>query len=274
MERQERGAADILAVFAHPDDESWGCGGMIARYSSIGYSCMLITATAGEMGFPPDQRDSTTVEERKQVRMAELAHAAKIIGLSGYEVLGLPDGGLKRLDTDQLAEQIATRIEQLRPRVVVTFDRTGVTGHRDHIAVHEATTRAFSTAAPVGSRLLYQVIPARSVERVRAALAKALPGIETGGLRLRPWEGLPPEEDGSAGAFFVPDSTISVELDVTDFAEKKRTAILAHESQVGEVSMLRSLPHEVLRAFLGWEYFHLASGPEYRSLPARDIFEN
>jgi N-acetyl-1-D-myo-inositol-2-amino-2-deoxy-alpha-D-glucopyranoside deacetylase len=265
--------ADILAVFAHPDDESWGCAGALSTYGQRGMKCYLVTATAGEMGFKPELREAVSEKERKEMRRAELAEAAGIIGLAGFEILELPDGGLEDFGIDSISPSIADRIERLSPRLVVTFDETGVTGHRDHISIHKATTKAFFDVAPEGSRLLYNVLPEKVTEAVQSAMAEAGILVSGSGFVLSPWNGLPPQEDGSAGAFFVPNSRISVAMDVRAMTEVKKAAILAHRSQVGEAAMLNSLPKPVLEAFLGWEHYQLASGPEYPEVPAADLFE-
>lgn len=264
---------DILAIYAHPDDESWACAGALSSYADRGMQCRLVTATAGEAGFDDAVRKKTPQEELKTRRKSELAAAAGIIGLDSFEILGLADGGLEYFGADSLADLLAERIERHRPLIVLTFDETGVTGHRDHITVHEATTKAFSNAAPDGSRLLYSILP----EKVGAEVQEAIRGLglsigepEFG---LSPWRGLPAEKDGSAGAFCVPDSRISVAVDVRSRVDSKKSAILAHTSQVGETAMLESLPPAVLEAFLGWEYYQLAAGPEFSETPAGDLFE-
>ncbi len=270
---EDRDRTDILAVFAHPDDESWGSAGSLSIYCRRGLKCRLITASAGEAGFEPDVLAKTSETERKNIRKAELTKAAAIIGLSSVEVLDLPDGGLKSYGSDRLAELISERIAKHSPRVVITFDETGITGHRDHITVHTATKRAFLESAPEGSRLVYQILPQKVSVSVKKALIAAGISPETVHFDLPLWSGLPPEEDGSAGAFCVPDSRISVAMDTREAVELKRSAILAHDSQIHEGRFLKTMPGAVLEAFLGWEYYQLGSGPEYPTEPAEDLFE-
>lgn len=263
---------DVLAVYAHPDDESWSCAGLFSRCAQRGLECRLVTATYGEAGFRPEVLARTPEDERKKTREDELREATRIAGVAGFEILGFPDGGLENC-VSTLQEALVERIRRFRPRVVVTFDETGVTGHRDHMAVHAATTAAFSRAGAYESRLLYNILPERVNIAVGQAMGVADPSEGRNVFFLEKWEGPPPEKDGSAGAFCVPDERIAVVVDVRDHVEAKRAAILAHRSQLGESTFLSSLPRAVLEAFLGWEYFQLGAGAEYPEIPASDIFE-
>jgi len=259
-------------VYAHPDDESWSCAGLFSYYGLRGLESRLLTATYGEAGFQPEIVERTPEHQRKATREAELGEAARIVGLAGFEIIGFPDGVLESC-LAALEQAVAERMLRYRPRIVITFDETGVTGHRDHIAVHAATTAAFAKVAPPGSRLLYNILPERVNAVVTAAVGSESPGNPVERFVIKKWNGPPPQKDGSAGAFCVPDDRIAVVLDVRAFVDAKRDAILAHRSQVAGSSFLSQLPKGVLEAFLGWEYFQLGAGPAYPKLPARDVFE-
>jgi N-acetyl-1-D-myo-inositol-2-amino-2-deoxy-alpha-D-glucopyranoside deacetylase len=148
----------LLAVLAHPDDETFGMGGTLALYARRGIKVYLICATRGEAG-EIDPEYFNGLQTKAQVREAELRCAAGLLGLAGVSfmnyrdsgMLGSPDNehpdALVNAPVDQVAEEITHAIRKLRPDVVITFDPIGGYRHPDHIAIHQATVKAFSAAA-------------------------------------------------------------------------------------------------------------------------------
>jgi LmbE family N-acetylglucosaminyl deacetylase len=147
----------LLAVFAHPDDETFGTGGTLALYARRGVEVHLICATRGEVGeAPTDLKGFSLVGE---MREAELRSAAAILGLSAVHLLDYRDSGmpgspdnhhpqaLAAAPVQQVALQVAKYIRQFRPHVIMTFDPIGGYRHPDHIAVHQATKAAFGMAS-------------------------------------------------------------------------------------------------------------------------------
>ncbi len=184
MQKPYHGAR-ILISLAHPDDESFGMGGAIARYVNEGAEVYLICSTNGDVG---------TVEEKyldeydsiAELRLAELACASEALGFKEVFTLGYRDSGMPGTPDNEhpralvaappgeVTEQIVRVIRQVRPQVVVTFDPFGGYGHPDHIRMYEATTRAFHEASDPGEypdhlaeglasyqpqRLYYQAFP-------------------------------------------------------------------------------------------------------------------
>ncbi len=147
----------ILAVLAHPDDESFGMGGTLALYARQGASVYLVCATRGEAGGvdPEYMHGFTSIAARRE---AELCCASKKLGLTGVHFLDYRDSGMPGSQDNQhpqalmaapledVASKIASYIRQLRPQVVLTFDPIGGYKHPDHIAVHKATVKAFELA--------------------------------------------------------------------------------------------------------------------------------
>ncbi len=147
----------LLAVLAHPDDESFGIGGTLALYARRGVEVYLVCATRGEAGdVSPDCLEGyETVAER---RVHELRCAADILGLAGVYFLDYRDSGMSGSEdnqhpdalcaapVEQVAEEIAEYIRELKSQVVLTFDPIGGYMHPDHVAVHKATVRAFHLA--------------------------------------------------------------------------------------------------------------------------------
>ncbi len=134
----------LLAVFAHPDDEAYGCAGALQRAGADpDAAAVLLCVSRGEASSMGPQR-GLTPEQVGQLREGRLEDVAEIVKLDGLLVPGLPDGRLARQDLDLLAAPIRAALEAFRPQVVVTHDARGVNGHADHIAVHWAVRRALS----------------------------------------------------------------------------------------------------------------------------------
>lgn len=144
----------LLAVFAHPDDESFGIGGTLALYAKRGIAVHLICGTRGEAGEVDAQllQGFASVAERREF---ELRCAAEKLGLSQVHFLDYRDSGmpgspdnqhpraLVSASLDEAAGKIASLMRQIKPHVVVTFSPNGGYQHPDHIAIHRATVKAF-----------------------------------------------------------------------------------------------------------------------------------
>ncbi|MCL4811500.1 MAG: PIG-L family deacetylase [Vicinamibacteraceae bacterium] len=137
----------LMAVLAHPDDESLGVGGTLAKYAAEGVDVHLVTATRGEKGRYFDNADRPGNDEVGRVREAELRAAAEVLGVRELTLLGYVDGELDDADAVEAVGRIATHIRRVRPQVVVTFDPFGAYGHPDHIAICQLTTAAVVAAA-------------------------------------------------------------------------------------------------------------------------------
>lgn len=147
----------LLAVLAHPDDETFGMGGTLALYARRGVAVHLVCGTRGEVGEmdPRLMKGFNSIGERRE---AELRCAAEKLGLAGVHFLDYRDSGmpgsadnrhpdaLAAAPVDEVAGRIASFIRLLRPQVVVTFDPIGGYRHPDHIAIHVATVQAFHSA--------------------------------------------------------------------------------------------------------------------------------
>lgn len=140
--------AVALAVYAHPDDPEVACGGALARWARAGSAVHLIVVCAGEKGSSEPGVDPVELATR---RGAEVAAAAGVLGLSGHDILGVPDGGVE--DTPSLRATLVAAIRRLRPAAVVCpdptagfFGRTYV-NHRDHRVVGWAAVDAVAPAA-------------------------------------------------------------------------------------------------------------------------------
>ena len=137
----------LMCVLAHPDDESLGTGGALAKCAADGVATYLVTATRGERGRFGDSKESPGPEIVGKAREAELLAAAKELGLRDVRFLDYPDGALDKVDTAEAIEKIVAHLRRVKPHVVITFGPEGAYGHPDHIAISQLTTAAIVCAA-------------------------------------------------------------------------------------------------------------------------------
>jgi N-acetyl-1-D-myo-inositol-2-amino-2-deoxy-alpha-D-glucopyranoside deacetylase len=147
----------LLSVLAHPDDETFGMGGTLALYARRDVEVHLVCATRGELGdIDPEYKE--TIKSAACLRTQELRCAGGILGIDQLHFLNYRDSGMPGSEANQhpkalaaqpvekVAEQVGGIIRQVRPDVVITFDPIGGYRHPDHIAIHQATVRAFELA--------------------------------------------------------------------------------------------------------------------------------
>jgi LmbE family N-acetylglucosaminyl deacetylase len=184
----------LLAVLAHPDDETFGTGGTLALYAQRGVKVHLVCATRGEAG-EADPQHLQGYSSVAELRECELHCAADILGLSGLYFLGYRDSGmagspdnrhlqaLAAQPTEAVAAQIVQYIRKLKPQVVITFDPIGGYKHPDHIAIYKATLMAYHLAGdatylsdqpPYQPQKLYYYTPSKRFLRFMVQFAPLL----------------------------------------------------------------------------------------------------
>ena len=263
----------LMAVFAHPDDETFGIGGTMVRYGADpGVRVVLVCATRGEAGEISDPALATP-ERLGQVREDELRCACRTLGVDTLHFLGYRDSGmagtpenrdlraLAMADPKEAVGRIVAIIRRERPQVVVTHDETGGYGHPDHIAVHHHTTAALAAAGDAAAypeqvaaglapyqpqKLYYTAIPRRFF---RAVIAKMVD------LGLEVPERLKQRLDSPFG---LPDEACTTDIGVADFWDTKRMAFQCHATQIKPDSFFAVLPAELMRELQAWECFQLA----------------
>jgi LmbE family N-acetylglucosaminyl deacetylase len=137
----------LLAVFAHPDDESMGMGGTLAKYSAEGVETHLICASRGERGWFGSVEENPGLERLGVTRTVELENAVKTLGMTALHFLNYIDGDVDKADHTEAVSKIVTHIRRIKPQVVVTFPPDGGYGHPDHIAMSQLTSAAIVCAA-------------------------------------------------------------------------------------------------------------------------------
>lgn len=273
-----RSSGRILAVFAHPDDETFGAGGTLALLADTGHVVDLICATNGDEGGVADESGDHGMDP--EVRLDELRCACRALGInepvflgyrdSGMEGWGAKPGSLSTADRDEVLARLVGEIRRLRPDVVVTFDPGGIYGHPDHVAISGLASEAyFRTAAETGGpRALYhQAIP-------RSA-AEAWPGLEA---EMVTATGGPPREPGEderrQRARMVElaraDDEISHRVDVRAVLDRKLAAFGCHASQVAGWR-LDAVPRPLLETFLGEETFIRVDPPAGAGAPGTTL---
>jgi LmbE family N-acetylglucosaminyl deacetylase len=264
-----------MAVHAHPDDESIGTGGVLAKYAAEGVRTVLVTCTNGEMGDGPggvkpgeQGHDPNAVVD---VRRAELEASCKILNVAHLEMLGYRDSGMMgwpqnddedafwNTPVDDAAARLAALMDRYRPDVVVTYDDNGFYGHPDHIQAHRITVRAIErTGIPAK---LYETAVAREEVVQMYARFKEL-GIELDGAE---------ELDPDSPPFGVPRETITTVVDVAPYVDLKRDAIAAHASQTDSDWFLK-IPPDAFRAIFSRESFVRRQDRTGAPIPEEDLF--
>jgi N-acetyl-1-D-myo-inositol-2-amino-2-deoxy-alpha-D-glucopyranoside deacetylase len=262
----------ILAVLAHPDDESFGMGGTLALYASRGVDVHLVCATRGEVGeVSPDLLQG--FESIAKLRESELRCAAAILGLNAVHFLDYRDSGmpgspdnihlqaLAAQPLDEVAANVVCYIRTLKPQVVLTFDPIGGYRHPDHIAIQKATVRAFEQAGNPG--FATESLPAYLPERLY--FHKMPNGLLKFAVKVLPLVGKDPHKFGSNGDIdLVPiaevDFPTHARINISSVLRKKEQAGACHASQGGG-RMGGGFVSLLMRLFSRTEFFMRAFPP-------------
>ncbi len=276
----------LCFIGAHPDDETFGLGSTLAHYATAGVKVYYICATRGEAGMN-NLNQLREFESLGELRSAELSCAANILGLAGVVHLGYRDSGMLGTDDnkhpeslaaaplDEVCKRIVKVIRNLKPDVIITHDPIGGYRHPDHIAVHNATVKAFEIAPnpakypEAGSafqpqKLYYRVLPRKLLEIA---------------VKLMPFFGQDPRHFGQ-----------NKDVDLTSMAEApfpihavirptKAAAKIRNEAMLCYASQMRSGPSRrniffLLRRFWSQQDSFMRAYPPAKGGRERDLFEN
>lgn len=242
-----------MCFHAHPDDEVFSTGGTIRLAADAGHRVVLVTATDGAVGEVPDGLLAPG-ESLLSRRRKELETSAEALGVHRLVMLDFPDSGMAgtpdndnpaafcNLPVEVPAERLAAILREESADVVTFYDSNGGYGHPDHIAVHHVGRAAADLA---GTPHRFESVANRDQMR---GMMEANPkwAEELRGLDL--------------DTFGVPASEITVEVDVTAAIDAKRTAMVAHATQIGDFGPFLAMPIDMLRMAMGRESFRHADG--------------
>jgi LmbE family N-acetylglucosaminyl deacetylase len=257
-----------LVVFhAHPDDEAIATGGSMIKAAADGHRVVLVLATKGEHGevaegyLEPDE----ALWER---RVNETHTAAEVLGVERVEFLGYVDSGMMgtpendasesfwRADVEDAARRLAAILDEEQADVLTAYDEDGIYGHPDHIQVHRVGVRA-------GELAQTPKVYMNTVDRDRVLRLIALAREEG--------NEVPGDIDTEEFNLGVSADRITTRIDVTEFVDRKRAAMAAHASQIGEESFFLAMPPEQFAVAFGEEDFILCGPPPAQT--ETDLFE-
>ncbi len=281
-----------MVAFAHPDDESFGPGGVLAKYSAEGVNVHYACGTRGEAGIAdPDQMKGYA--SLGDLRWHELECASRLLGLTALHYLGYRDSGmpgsednhhpnaLVQAERGALTGKLVALIRTLRPQVVLTFDPHGGYGHPDHVTMHQATTQAFFAAGD----------PNQYPEQLAGGLAAYAPqklyytAFSTSALKVAVFVmrllGKDPtrfgrNQDINLTEIVTHAPRITTRVDVTPYIEIREQARACHLTQGGgRMGVFSWMPMPLRRALLrlGEETFARVHPPIDRRAREKDLFD-
>jgi LmbE family N-acetylglucosaminyl deacetylase len=266
----------LMAVHAHPDDESSSTGGVLAMYADEGVRTVVVTCTNGELGDAPGGikpgepgHDETAVAAIRQV---ELEKACDILGVDVLERLGYHDSGMAEWDykdrpgsfwstpIEESSARLATLMERYQPQVVVTYDEFGGYNHPDHVQANRITLAAIERTG-IPAKVYFTARRWNDFVRLRTRMTEL--GIDVG-----PRPQIDPERLQMMEAAA---ERITTTVDTASVAARKREALRAHASQLAE-TWFAKMPESLFDEVFGVESFIRQQDRTAAPLPEIDLF--
>jgi mycothiol conjugate amidase Mca len=290
----------LMTIHAHPDDETIGTGGTMAKTIEAGHRVVLVTCTRGELGEIVVKEMDTPDNHRRlaEIRAGELEAAMGVLGVTEWENLGYRDSGMMddpgnhdprsfwQADLDEAARRLVWLIRRYRPDVVTTYNSFGGYGHPDHIRTHDVAVRAFPRAGDASwyqeqletglepwapAKLYEQAIP----QSVRQAMNERLVELGAESFWLPPKDATPEvraEFEARMAKMLVPDDQVTTWVDVADAIDRKWEAIQKHITQISADFPFMKFGLDGWREYWGKEAFILRESRVETSLPETDLF--
>jgi len=244
----------LMAILAHPDDESLGNGGILAKYAAEGIKTYLVTATRGERGWFGDEREYPGLEAFGKIRENELLDAAEVLDIRYVDFLDYIDGDLDQAHPAEAIAKIVGHLRHVRPDVVVTFGPYGSYGHPDHIAISQFTTAAIVEAANPGS-LYYRDLAPHSVSKLyyMAETEQVFSVYQNvfGDLAMD-------IDNVKRGIVTWPAWSVSARIDTWNYWRTVAQAISCHRSQAPAYHVLEQLSEEQRKMLWGTQSYYRA----------------
>lgn len=239
----------LLAVFAHPDDESMGMGGTLAKYSAEGVETHLVCASRGERGWFGLEEQNPGLSGLGQIRARELQNAVKELGMKSLHFLGYIDGEVDQAPHAEIIGRIVSHIRRIQPQVVVTFPPDGNYGHPDHIAIGQFASAAIVCAVDSNYRdaenlpahrvsKLYYMVDAESFINLIAPFMEDMSFQVDAQIRGEvPWK----------------DWMVTTRIEMAEYCKTAWRAIQCHQSQLATLGALAGMPEESAASVLAMQ---------------------
>lgn len=253
----------LMVVHAHPDDEVFSTGGILAKYVEAGDRVVVVYSTSGEAGemYDPDRDLEEATQRLGEIRQEEARKACALLGVTDVVFLGYRDSGMRDTEPnrdprafmnaslDEAAGRLLEIMRQTRPQVVVTYNQEGGYGHPDHVMTNRVTTAAFERARPEpwGPQKLYYTAGSREGYR------RYIEGIRGAGLEI-PWM-KDREDEFDFDKYGLLDSEITAHIDISAYISLKKQALAVHRTQIPADFFYLSIPDEVIAQTGSVEYF-------------------
>jgi LmbE family N-acetylglucosaminyl deacetylase len=244
----------LMCILAHPDDESLGNGGTLAKYAAEGVEIYLVTATRGERGWQGEASANPGEAALGAIREAELHAAVQALGIREVHFLDYIDGDLDRADPAEAIAKIVTHLRRVKPHVVLTFGPAGAYGHPDHIAISQLTTAACVAAADasyadLGGHAQHRVAKLYYMT-ISRALAEAYVAV---------FGDIVMQIDGVDRHVVIDDDwAITTWLDTSAYEDTVWKAVFCHTSQLPAYSRLEQVPEQYRKIIWSEETFYRA----------------
>lgn len=267
-----------MAVHAHPDDEVFSTGGILARYAAAGDRVVVVYATRGEAGemHDPDRTPEEALPRLGEIREEEVRRAADILGITDVYFLGYRDSGMEGTEDnnhpaafmnaplDEATDRLLAIMRETAPQVVVTYNEAGGYGHPDHVMTNRVAVAAFERAQgqPWAPQKLYYAAASREGFR------RYVEGMQRFGLRI-PWL----KDDFNFDEYGMPEAEITARINIAPYAPLKKAALAAHRTQIPGDFFYLAIPDAALSEAAGVEYFQRIQPPPQPGEHEEDLFE-
>jgi len=312
MTNPTRPQLTLMTTHAHPDDETIGTGGVMAKAIRDGHRVVLVTGTRGEQGEIVIPELDTPENHRRlgELRAAELEAALGELGVTEWENLGYRDSDMMgragnadprsfwQADVDEAAGRLTWLVRRHRPEVITTYNAFGGYGHPDHIRTHDVAVRAYARAgdpawypnqlapehggtgpteadgglAPWAPLKLYEQAIPASV---RQGMSERMEAIGETSFWSEPADATPEELEefrARMAKMLVPDESITTWVDVNDVLEQKWAAIGRHATQMSPQNPFLRFGIDAWRDFWGREAYILVESRLPVTGPETDLF--
>jgi mycothiol S-conjugate amidase len=277
----------LMAVHAHPDDESSKGAATMARYVDEGADVLVVTCTGGERGsiLNPAMDRPEVLADLPAVRKAEMDKAREILGVrqewlgfidsglpEGDPLPPLPEGSFGLVPVEEAAAPLVAAIRRQRSHVVLTYDENGGYPHPDHVMTHKISVAAFEAAGDPDRypeagepwqplKLYYHMSFGRSrMQQMHEALLAA--GLES------PYEEWLKEWDGEDTV----TPRVTTRIECSEWFERRDAALIAHATQIDPTGRWFSVPLTLRQQITPTEDYELARSLVDTDLPEDDLF--